>query len=374
LLYVVDARMPTEKIHGYQVIKMAEAFVKHGATIRLVLPRRKNYIEESIENFYNLKNPLDIKYIPNYFSFLENLSERIYFPIHRVCFILHAWLYCLFLKQTVFSRNIMVCFLLGLLGQPVIYEDHEPKTGFKWLYKLFLRVINKKVIVAVNIEELYKKFGIKKETYILAPNGADIEEFNRVPADKSIWQREFNIASHEKIVLYVGHFYKWKGVETLLESAPDIQGKVVLIGGIPQDQSKIKQIADKKGLKNVHIHSFLPHDKIIKYIKSADILVLPNTAKEERSAKYTTPIKMFEYMAAGAPIVASDIPSFSPYLKHNNNAYLCQPDDPKDLALKINLVLSDSELSDQLNKQAYIDVQNYTWDKRVEKIINFINK
>ena len=103
------------------------------------------------------------------------------------------------------------------------------------------------------------------------------------------------------------------------------------------------------------------------------MLVLPNTADEERSQKYTTPIKLFEYMASGVPIIASRVPSFDTYLKHNNNAYLFEPDNPENLAKQVNDLLKDRYIMKKISKQAKRDVAQYDWRRRAETIVRFIN-
>ena len=88
---------------------------------------------------------------------------------------------------------------------------------------------------------------------------------------------------------------------------------------------------------------------------------------------YTTPIKLFEYMASGAPVVASDLPSFSKYLKDNENSLLFEPDNPKSLAEKVNTLLENHSMGEKLSNKAYSEVHEFTWQKRVEKILNFVN-
>jgi len=373
LLYIANSRIPTEKAHGLQIIKTIEAFQLLGLRVETLLPHRKNYIKQSIEDYYNIKTKIETRFIKNYFGWLEGCFYKLYFFLQRISFGTAAFFYALRSgADAIYSREITICFFLSLSGRPVIFEDHEPKKRMRWLYKIFVKRIKKKVVVARNLVELYESFGVDKGSYIEAPNGVDLAEFNNVKPDKSIWQKEFGCGADDKVVLYVGHFYSWKGVYTLLDAAQFINGIVILIGGIPQDKDKVQSYIEEKRLTNVRVHEFMPHAQIIKFIKSADVLVLPNTAREERSAKYTTPIKLFEYMASNVPIVASRIESFLGYLQDDENALLCESDNPGDLAEKINLVLEDKGLADRLAKKALVQSIEYNWKKRAEKIINFI--
>jgi glycosyltransferase involved in cell wall biosynthesis len=82
-------------------------------------------------------------------------------------------------------------------------------------------------------------------------------------------------------------------------------------------------------------------------------------------------MKMFEYMASQRPIVASDLPSIREVLSENN-AVLIEPDNPQSLAEGIKKALTDKELSQRISQQTQTDVEEYTWDKRAQKILEFI--
>jgi glycosyltransferase involved in cell wall biosynthesis len=374
ILYIANARIPTEKAHGLQIIKMVEAFGLLGHEVELLLPNRRNYLEGDVENFYNLKTQVKIKKLKNIFSSLELVSKNIYFPVQRFFFFWQAFFYTLFSKYDfIFSREATLCFSLQIFGRKAVFEDHEPKNKFRWLYKIFVRSIKKKIIVAKNLEELYEEFGVKNDSYVFTPNGVDLEEINKIEPDRNIWQEKFNISIDEKIVLYVGHFYEWKGVGTLIEAAKLLSNyKIVLIGGVPEDKVEMEKKIKEKGLNNVYLLGYTPHNEVLKFVKSADVLVLPNTAKEERSAKYTTPIKMFDYLASGVPIVASNLPSFKSYLFDRKNCLLFEPDNPGDLSIKIKKILNDMNLAKKISLESYNDVKKYTWEKRSIKILNFI--
>ena len=108
------------------------------------------------------------------------------------------------------------------------------------------------------------------------------------------------------------------------------------------------------------------------YQAAADVLVLPNTAQAAISREHTSPLKLFEYMAAGRPIVASDLPSLREVLRHGDNAWLMQPDDPAALAQGIQHLLAEPALAARLAAQAQEEVQAYTWEQRAANILRFV--
>ena len=114
-----------------------------------------------------------------------------------------------------------------------------------------------------------------------------------------------------------------------------------------------------------------PYNQIPALLKAADILVLPNSSREEISNRYTSPLKLFEYMASGRPIVASSLPSITEILNYKN-AFLVKPDDAYGLTEGIRKLLDDSLFGVELAKKGLEDVQSYTWQERSRKILNFI--
>jgi glycosyltransferase involved in cell wall biosynthesis len=113
------------------------------------------------------------------------------------------------------------------------------------------------------------------------------------------------------------------------------------------------------------------HSKISYYLKAVDVLLMPNKKGDQFSEEYTLPLKLFEYMASGAPIVASDLPSIRDVLNETNSV-LVEPNNPQKLAGGIKKVLQDRNFSDKISKQALEDVHEYTWQKRAENILRFI--
>lgn len=371
ILYIANSRIPTEKAHGLQIMKTIEAFLETGQDVTLLIPRRKNPIKERVESFYNLRKMPKMVYVPNLFTVFESRLNFFYFPLQRFFFTLYSLVFGLLSKaDVVYSREITISFFLSFFGKNIVFEDHEPKKKFRFLYNFFIRHINKKVIVASNLVQLYEKAGVAKGSYVVAPNGVDLLEFDSIQPDKHLWSD----LPAKKVVLYVGHFYEWKGVYTLLSAAKSIDASVILIGGSGKWLTGVQKYIKDQNLKNVFVFAFMSHDKIIAYMKSADVLVLPNTAKEERSSLYTTPIKLFEYMASGVPIVASNLKSFAPYVRDKVNAVLFEPDNSQDLSEKISFILKNTENGKVLAMQAHSDASKYTWRRRASTILEFIMK
>lgn len=372
LLYISNARIPTEKAHGRQIMKMCEAFASCGTEVELVVPYRHNILKTDPFEYYEVvPKSFRIKKLP---SIDLVILGKVGFWIQHLSFLIFAIPHAIFSQANiVYSRDIYLCFALSaLVARKVIFEDHEPLRNRR-LYAFLLRRIEHKVIVAENLRTLYESLNVPLTGVLVAPNGVDIEEFDSVSVDKHIWNRKYDIPEGKKIILYTGHFYRWKGMYTLLDSSRFVKDDAVIvcIGGTKKDYAEVQSYIEENKLLNVYLIPFISHKEILIHLKSADVLVLPNTAKEERSLLYTTPLKLFEYMASCVPIVASRIPSFVFYLTEGRDAVLFNPDDSEDLAYRIHEVLSDTNRAINYSSAARQTAENHTWTKRAKLILSF---
>ncbi|PIW95891.1 glycosyl transferase family 1, partial [Candidatus Kuenenbacteria bacterium CG_4_8_14_3_um_filter_39_15] len=131
-----------------------------------------------------------------------------------------------------------------------------------------------------------------------------------------------------------------------------------------------QELAEKLNIKNIKLMPKVSQQQLAIYQQACDILLMP-FPWTEHYAYFMSPLKMFENMASGRPIIATDLPAIKEVL-NQNNAFLVKPDDPQDLARGIGRLIQDQQLSITLANQSLKDIQQYTWQARVEKIIKFI--
>ena len=126
---------------------------------------------------------------------------------------------------------------------------------------------------------------------------------------------------------------------------------------------------------NFRMEGFVAQREVSSYLIASDVLVMPYSSgvtirDGTEAGEFTSPLKLFEYMAAGKPIVATGIPSVLEILKPGENSVVTPPDDEEEFIWALGLVLSDSELCARISERARSDAAEYTWEKRVERIIN----
>jgi len=209
--------------------------------------------------------------------------------------------------------------------------------------------------------ELAARFG-PRDARAVVPDGVRLPE-----------NRRFSPAPmrHPATVAYAGHLYPWKGVEIALHALvglADVRG--VIIGGHPAepDLGRLERLAADLGLGGrVTFTGPVPPPEVAERLGEADVLVLPNTATSI-SARYTSPLKLFEYLAAGKPIVASDLPALREVLRDGETAVLVTPGDPAALGLGLRRVVSDQHLATRLARAAFDEAVKYSWDRRAGRL------
>jgi len=397
IIYVANTRLPTEMAHGLQIMKMCEAFVKNGAELELIVPWRfsiSSLGKRDPFEYYKVDKNFKIKKL---FCFdltpLNRFLGPISFLTQALSFSFFVSIYLLFKRADItYSRDRFSLFFINLFKKDVVLEIHQ---FHKSLFIFLLKRVRKIVVISKGLKDAIIKKGIEKEKILVVPDSIDLEDF-QIRENREDCRRKLNLPLDKKIVLYTGHLYKWKGVETLALASNFLSENelIVIVGGIKWYLSNFQKFVKKNDLRNILILGHQDYSKIPYFLKSADCLVLTGTKKSKVSQYQTSPLKMFEYMASGVPIVASDLPSFREVLYNNQcesnldnqreseqnqrvsafiaNAILVEPDNPEAIAIGIKKVLNDLELSKKISEQAYRDVQKYTWDNRAKKILNFI--
>jgi glycosyltransferase involved in cell wall biosynthesis len=223
------------------------------------------------------------------------------------------------------------------------------------------------VTVTDYLAESYQRAGFPQEKLLVWPDAVDLERFATSPERKEA-RRHLGLSSDETIALYTGHFYEAKGVPALVDAAaqaPEVEFQ--LVGGWPDDIEAMRTRG--AGASNLHFQGFQPNTSLPNWLAAADVLVLPNSGLSD-NAHATSPLKLFEYMAARRPIVATKIPAVENILEHGFNAYLVEPDSPRALADGIRHVTENPLLGKALARRAFEKVQTYSWKQRARDVLD----
>jgi glycosyltransferase involved in cell wall biosynthesis len=287
--------------------------------------------------------------------------------------------------DVVFTRDLGVAALLARmpasLRQPLVYESHgyapdvsaelprlistaRPASSRKLARlagreaRVWHEAAGYVTITKGLADLLTDRFGARENLAVI-PDGV------RLPRDR----RRTPLPGGRTIVGYAGHLYAWKGVEILLDAiarAPSLHG--LIIGGHDKesDLARVRERARQLGVDaRVEFAGHVPPAAVAGLLERASILVLPNLPTAI-STRFTSPLKLFEYMAAGRPIVASDLPALREVLQDGVNALLVPAGDPEALARALERLAATPRLAEHLAQTAFDRAAGFGWERRAE--------
>lgn len=402
IIYLYNSRIPTEKANGYQTFKTCESLITQNTKVEIWCPTRYNF--KNLENikpseYYNLIYTPTIKKIPsldiiNLFNRVNSKSFSLIYKKITSLLLLLSFSLGIVIK-ILFERNsadifytrdpniaAIILFFLPNLKSRIFIELHtlsQNKRNFKRQIKILKNIKGIITLTKYMRNELIKN-GVYKNKIIFAHDAVDLKLFKNKITKKSA-RKKLSIPSNKYIIMYVGKFYtlgEEKGIPEILKSLKYLKIPNLLIyfiGGPVNDLTKYKNIILSNKLNSYKI-KFLDHQSkssISLWLKSADVLLMP-FPRTNHYMKYASPLKLFEYMCSKNPIVATNLISTKEILSHKKNSLLVKPNSPIEIAKAINLLYLNKELALKISKNSYQEVENYTWEKRSLKILNFISK
>lgn len=375
IAYIVNARIPTEKAHGYQIAKMCSELRGHGAEVTLYIPDRTNPIEQDLFDYYSLPRTFSVVKVPctDFIRYASVLGRFAFFFQTRA--FMRALSRIQISRDTViYTRDRLIASRYAQAGYRTFYDAHNfpERRG-----ESFVRSLRGVTGIVCNSEGTAREFVSREfKNVLVAHNAVDLSDFD-IREDKASLRKRLGLPFDMKLVTYVGHLYTWKGVDVLIESAEaSLSHKdtlFVIVGGTDADIEKYRRIVEGKGLSNVRLLGHKPKRDIPAYLRASDVLVIPNVPISKESSEYTSPIKLFEYMASGVPIVASDLPSMRAIVSEHEVSFV-PPHDARALSVAIQDAITSRVASETRSALARTLVERFSWSARAEAILNFLAK
>jgi glycosyltransferase involved in cell wall biosynthesis len=219
------------------------------------------------------------------------------------------------------------------------------------------------------------KYGSRNKKTLIVSDAVNLDIFD-INISKEEARKKLNLPLDKKIIGYCGRFRTMnmeKGIIEVLKALKMLDDNIffVAMGGKPKHVEYYKEQAELLGVGGqAKFVGNYTQDIVALYQKAADILLMP-FPDSHHYRYYMSPMKMFEYMASKRPIIATGLPSVREVL-NENNAFLIKPEKGEDLVKAVKKLLENEEFSKKIAQNAYEDVKQYTWDKRVDKILGFI--
>lgn len=363
IAYLQNARIPTEKAHGYQIMKTCEALVGAGHQVQLFVADRRNPIEQNPFEYYGIPKSFDLFRLPvlDLMDVVKPLNSVAY-AIERASFVraVKRSRLALLASDIWYTRDLLVAEALLEItdGRPVYVELHDVDHRLDEI----LNQVSGWIVISEGLKKVLIEKGVASEKITVAHDGFDPSAFAELP-QKMEARKKFGLDPNEFILVYTGHLYPWKGVDSIAPAFASIpEGvRLVIVGGHAADLARIKVLAG-----NAPRVSFIgqrPREEVSMWLAAADAALLPTSGKFEIGKLYTSPLKLFEYLAAGLPILASDVPSSHEVLDESVATFV-KPDDADDFLKKLNEVKQRVWSTDAAKEK----VKPYTWKARGELI------
>ncbi len=394
IAYIANIRLPTEKAHGYQIMKMCEALADEGAHIVLTCPIRRqtnSVIQEAADPFdyYGIRRIFTVRYIANFDIFrIERYIPagffKFFFYIHSVVWGAYALYMVRKTSDAVYLHDdIPLGMLATFFKIPLIYEVHGIPAGVGRLTVRFACGSSTLLVGALTAhirDRLIGEFGYDFAKTVILPDGVDLGLFSE-SHPRSYFRKKAGFLARGPLVGYVGTFTSLgyeKGVGSLIRAMALVREKypdatLVCVGGPDELIPQYERLVAHSGIPK-HAVCFTGHvnsSGAVLRMRACDVLVIP-LPYNEFFAYHTSPLKLFEYMASRVPIVASDLPSLREVISERTTVF-AEPGNAASLAAGICCVLDDPRAAEERAEVAYTDVLSYAWRERAKVVMGYIS-
>ena len=364
---IAPGPIPAQTANSIQVMKMAQALVADGHQLQVLAPANGATADwPELAAHYGLSRSFEISRLR-----ARSWLRRYDFAV-AAARAARTWG-----AELIYTRLPQAATLAAWRGQATIFELHDLPSGIMgaWLMRRFLRAKGaRRLVVNTNYlaGELRKRFCLPARPgfLVVAPNGVDLQRYSKLPEPKAA-RKKLGLAE-AFTVGYSGHLYKGRGVALILALARQLPKlRFLLVGGRLEDVAAWKEQA--RELTNVQFMGFVPNAHLPLYQAACEVLLIPYSQQVAGSsgadiAPFTNPLKMFEYLAAGRPIVTSDLPILREILNEQNAVILPADDLPTWVTALSGLQRSPRQRA-VLAKAARQTAAEYTWEKRAQRIL-----
>jgi hypothetical protein len=353
LNYIAEVMLPSKSAYSIQVMKMCDAFSKFGFKVHLHVLNQNN------SNNFKFYNCLTKFNIVSYRFKKNNFFTRLLFSLF-VSFKMKN-------EDSVFySRSIITGIFLAFIKKNTFIEIHHELKGFtRILFKISKNFLFFKKIKFVFITKNLKKFYRLNNISLVAGDAVDLVNFK---ANKSV--------KIKNTCVYTGSLSKGKGLEIILKVSKLLPKIKFHIYGDFSNSDFTEN--DLKKYSNIYYLGHISYEKIPKILNKYSLYLMPYLKKVHvRSnnievAKYMSPMKLFEYMAADGVIIASNLEVYS-HILNKTNSILINKYSIRDWKNKIEYYFENISKFSYLSKNASNQVKTYTWEKRVNLIYKLLN-
>lgn len=339
--------------------------------IHFLSPFHPKAPKTQLANLYNLQDKLKVVALPmpwpidawdSKWVSASSLISKYYLPIH-------------FQKITklVHSRDWNFVKAAIQRGIPAIYEQHHHDDKYFDPAIVGNPLFQIAVTVSDTVRESTIAHGMPPEKVIKLHNGFNQLFLERQPEAAQAWRQQLLGSGRQHLVVYSGGLYPFKGVDLLIDVAqelPDIE--FAIAGGNESQVTAYQELALDKQARNVQFLGYLPQNQLASLLQAADILAHPHCLT--LAATFTSPLKFFDYLASGTPLVITEIPSMMEFRDADIAATWCQPDNPTEFSQSILTTLAKYPRKVEGYAQTIQYARQFSIENRIEKILSYVDE
>nr|WP_275335013.1 glycosyltransferase family 4 protein [Nodosilinea sp. TSF1-S3]MDF0368087.1 glycosyltransferase family 4 protein [Nodosilinea sp. TSF1-S3] len=386
-LFFIRDTLPQPAAHLIQTVQCANAaahlgyptqlaFVDRSATAwqpwRWVSPQPQP-VDDAFARFFNLQTgklnslellplamPWPIDRVKHKLTNASTVACKYYWPLHLAA-----------RTALVHTRDWNFAKAALKQGVPVVFECHhhlenpfEPEMATHPLLQVVVTVID-------TVKESIIRNGVPAKKVVTVPNGFNSQFLARHPEAAQGWRDRLLTPPFTQLVVYAGALHEFKGVDLLLEIASQFpQVKFALAGGPAEQQQHYRDRIADLGIANVDVLGFLGQHDLAHLLQAADALAHPHLLGQ--AATFTSPLKLFDYLASGTPVVATRIPSLENWPLTDQIAAWCHPNQPQAFADSLRQVLAQHPRPAEGFAPNLDALRPYSWEARIEKILSHV--
>ncbi len=381
IAYCTNVRLPSERAHGHQIAKVTQALRDLGHEVEIFAPFRKNPIDQSFAAYYGLTSQVHLHHLGAIDAIAAWWAPGI------VGLKLTTMLFGRMLRRilrtrekdfdVIYTRTPELLPFLSRLRIPLILELHRiPRLG----RRRFLSLLRScKLIVALTspMRQALIDLGVSDIPVIVEGDAVDLHDFEALPSAETT-RASLDIPVGVPLIVYAGQLESMglqKGIPELIAACEilakrGLEFRVVIAGGPEHVAKRYRETLPDILHGRVTFTGHISHLKIPTLLTAADVLIYPAPASTHPFyIRDTSPLKLFEYMAALRPIVTADLPPIRDILDETM-ARFCRAGDASALAESIRLTLEESEESAAMARCARAHVEQCTWEKRMQRILS----
>lgn len=382
ILYLSPALLPSRSANSIHGVRMCEAFSLLGHEVLLVSGRSvcsSASYKQNVETFYGVQLK-SVRLFSFYWPFLKGLNSLLgFFSIFLYVLLrIKKWQ-----PDLIVARNLYAAFLLrSFIQRGLFFETHQVEQG--WRKYLQRKLVREKglhtIVISQALKQMLKEHAGCMDFHPLVLHDAAPKGIQCIPTEIKIKQRallfgeKLTDGRFNKVAGYFGHLYPGRGVDIIRELAkrhPDIA--FMVFGG---NKEQIRELQKTVYSANFMIMGYVNPGNVLDLMSIMDILLMPYQTtvsigdKRSNTSSYMSPMKMFEYMACGVPIIASDLPSIKEVLVNRHNCLLATPDDVNAWSRCLSCLCDDDDLAQSIGRTAHSGYkEKYNWNFRAARII-----